>query len=128
MKIKMKKTKVGLSLNVKNFDTLVADIEGEVEELLFNRITVNSFERQGRRGLVVTQLKDLNFVVSFDFDTKEMTLKEVYNNDYFYNLTKTKSEEAVRMLLFKIANYSIGKAFLQDKSEDVVVHKAFKVA
>ncbi|MCH4813127.1 hypothetical protein [Vreelandella neptunia] len=128
MKIKMKKTKVGLSLNVKNFDTLVADIESEVEEQLFNKITVNSFERQGRRGLVVSEIDKLSFVASFDFDKKEMTLKEVYNDNHFYNLIKAKSEEKVRILLFKIANYSIGKAFLQDKSEDVVVYKPLEVA
>lgn len=123
MKVKMKKNNVGLSLNVRKFDTLVADIDSEAEEPLFNKIKVNSFERQGRRGLVVSEIDNLNFVATFDFDKKEMTLKEVYNNGYFFDLIKKKSEEGVEGLLFKIANYSIGKALISSKSEEIMIYE-----
>lgn len=128
MKIKMKKTKLGLSLNVKKFDIFIVDIDNELDELMFNIISVDSFERQGRRGLVVSKFDDLNFVTSYDLDKKEMTIKEVYNNNFFFDLMKNKTEEEIKCWLYKIASYSIGKACLGDRSGDIIVHEPLKVA
>ena len=99
MQIKMKETKEGLVLKVKNFGTLVADLDSKADLLLFGEIMVNKFERGGRQGLVASQVLEKNFLITFDLDQKIMTLREVNNNNYLSNLIKTKPRKSIKDLL-----------------------------